>query len=128
MRAGQSELEIALMLGTAIAELGGQLSFETIVQSGPNSALPHLQPTSRRLAAGDFVLLDFGAAFEGYKADTTRMAVVGEPTAKQREIHQLVLAGHDAAIAAVRARARTGDIDAAARAVIEAGGYGKEFF
>jgi Xaa-Pro aminopeptidase/Xaa-Pro dipeptidase len=56
------------------------------------------------------------------------MAVVGEPTAKQREIHELVLAAHDAAIAAVRAGVATGDVDAAARTVIEAGGYGKEFF
>jgi Xaa-Pro aminopeptidase/Xaa-Pro dipeptidase len=77
--------------------------------------------------AGDYVLLDFGAAFDGYRADTTRMAVVGEPSARHREIHQLVLAGHDAAIDAVRAGVTTGDVDAAARRVIEAGGYGKEF-
>ena len=128
LRAGMSEVDVGLLMGSAIGELGGRLSFPTLVQSGPNSSLPHWEPSARKLAAGDLVLLDFGAAFGGYKADSTRMAIVGEPSAKQREIHDLVLAGHDAAIAAVRPGATTGDVDAAARRVIEAGGYGEQFF
>ena len=128
LRAGLTELEVALMLGTAIGGLGGALSFESLVQSGPNSALPHLRPTGRRLAPGDYVLLDFGAAFEGYKADTTRMGVVGEPSARHREIHQLVLDAHDAAVAAVRPGISAGDVDAAARSVIDDAGYGERFF
>jgi Xaa-Pro dipeptidase len=127
MREGQSEVDVALMIGAAIGELGGTLSFSTLVQSGPNSALPHLQPSSRRLARGDFVLLDFGAAFDGYKADTTRMVVVGEPGPRHLEIHQVVLDAHDAAVEAVRPGVTTGDIDAAARRVIEAAGYGERF-
>jgi Xaa-Pro dipeptidase len=126
--AGQTELEVALMLGTAIGELGGALSFESLVQSGPNSALPHIRPTGRRLAAGDFLLLDFGAAYEGYKADTTRMGVVGSPSPRHSEIHQLVLDAHDAAIEAVHAGIAAGDVDAAARRVIDAAGYGDRFF
>lgn len=90
--------------------------------------MPHVQPSNRKLAEGDFVLLDFGAALDGYNADTTRMGVVGKPSAKHREIHDVVLRGHDAAIDAVRARATTGDVDAAARRVIEAAGYGPQFF
>jgi Xaa-Pro dipeptidase len=128
LRPGQTELEVSMILGAAISEHGGTLSFESLVQSGPNSALPHVRPTSRKLGEGDFVLLDFGAAFEGYKADTTRMAVVGEPTERHREIHQLVLAAHDAAVAAVRAGTTTGSVDAAARQVIEAAGMGELFF
>jgi Xaa-Pro dipeptidase len=127
MRAGQTEIEVALMIGSVISELGGTLSFSSLVQSGPNSALPHAQPSSRKLAPGDFVLLDFGAAFESYKADTTRMAVVGAPSSKDREIYDLVLAAHDAAIEAVRPGVTTGDVDAAARRVIDAGGYGERF-
>jgi Xaa-Pro aminopeptidase len=125
---GQTELEVSVLIGAAIGELGGTLSFESLVQSGPNSALPHMHPTSRRLGTGDFVLLDFGAAFEGYRADTTRMAVVGEPTDRHNEIHGLVLAAHDAAIAAVRAGTTTGAVDAAARKVIDAAGMGDRFF
>jgi Xaa-Pro dipeptidase len=128
LRAGRSELEIAVALGGSIGAAGGTLAFETLVLSGPNSALPHGRPSGRRLASGDLVLLDFGAASEGYRADTTRVAVVGEPNARQREIHGLVLAAHDAAIDAVRAGATTGEVDSAARGVIEAAGLGDRFF
>ena len=128
LRAGQSEVDAAFMIGSVIGELGGALAFPSLVQSGPNSALPHLEPSNRKLARGDLVLLDFGAAFAGYKADTTRMAVVGEPNPKQREIHKVVLEAHDAAIAAVRPGVTTGDVDAAARRVIDAAGYGENFF
>src|SRR5947207_2995877 len=91
LRAGQTEADVAFVIGSVIGELGGTLAFPSLVQSGPNSALPHLEPSNRKLDDGDLVLLDFGAAFAGYKADTTRIAVVGEPSAKQREIHRIVL-------------------------------------
>jgi Xaa-Pro aminopeptidase len=128
VRAGHSEVAVAEMLAGLIAELGGSLSFETLVQSGPNSAMPHARPSSRKLEPGDFLLLDFGAAFDGYKADSTRMGVVGEPSDRHAEIHQLVLDAHDAAIEAVRPGITTGDVDAAARRVIDAAGYGDRFF
>ncbi len=128
LRPGQTELEVSVLIGAAIGESGGTLSFESLVQSGPNSALPHVRPTSRKLGEGDFVLLDFGATFEGYRADTTRMAVIGEPSERHREIHALVLAAHDAAVAAVRAGTTAGSVDAAARQVIEAAGMGELFF
>src|SRR3989475_507475 len=122
LRGGQSELEVVVALGAAIGAAGGTLAFETIVLSGPNSALPHGRPSGRVLEAGDFVLLDFGAAYEGYKSDTTRVGVVGDPTERQREVHAIVLAAHDAAIASVKAGTTTGAVDAAARKVIEAAG------
>jgi len=128
LRAGTTEIAVAEMLAGVIAELGGTLSFETLVQSGPNSAMPHARPSTRKLAPGDFVLLDFGAQLEGYKADSTRMGVVGEPADRHVEIHQLVLDAHDAAIDAVRPGVTTGDVDAAARRVIDAAGHGDRFF
>ncbi|HEV2014456.1 MAG TPA: M24 family metallopeptidase, partial [Candidatus Dormibacteraeota bacterium] len=128
LRPGRTELEVSVLIGAAIGAHGGTLSFESLVQAGPNSALPHMRPTGRKLGAGDFVLLDFGAAFDGYKADTTRMAVVGEPGERHAEIHRLVLAAHDAAIAAVRAGTTAGAVDAAARHVIDAAGMGDRFF
>ena len=128
LRGGQSELEVAVALGAAIGSAGGTLAFETIVLSGPNSALPHGHPSGRRLEAGDIVLLDFGAAYNGYRADTTRVAVVGEPDERLREIHRIVLAAHHAAIAAVTAGATTGAVDSAAREVIDAAGLGDRFF
>lgn len=128
MRPGQSELAVAVGIGAAIGAEGASLAFETLVQSGPNSAVPHHRPSARKLEAGDLVLLDFGAAFEGYRGDTTRMAVVGAPSARQLEIHRVVLEAHDAAIRATRAGVTTGVVDAAARAVIEAAGLGDRFF
>ena len=128
MREGQTELAIAVSVGAAIAAHGATPSFETLVQSGPNSAVPHHRPSARVLKAGELLLLDFGAAVDGYRADTTRMAVAGEPSARQLEIHRLVLEAHDAAIAAVRAGVTTGAVDAAARKVITDAGLGDHFF
>ncbi|HEX6347884.1 MAG TPA: Xaa-Pro peptidase family protein [Candidatus Dormibacteraeota bacterium] len=127
MRPGQTEIEVGMALAGLMGAEGAKPAFESIVQSGPNSAQPHLRPTARRLQAGDLVLLDFGAAWEGYRADTTRMAVVGEPDARQRELHQVVLDAHDAAITRVRPGVTTGEVDAAAREVIERAGQGAYF-
>jgi Xaa-Pro dipeptidase len=128
IKVGQSELEVADMLASAIMAEGATLSFESSVQFGPNSSLPHHKPADRRLAAGDLVLLDFGASYDRYRADTTRMAVAGEPDEKQLEIHRTVLRAHDAAIAAAKAGVTAGDVDAAARDVIERSGMGEHFF
>jgi Xaa-Pro dipeptidase len=127
LRPGRSELEVAAAIEHAIAAAGARPSFDTIVQSGPNSAQPHLRPGDRRLAAGDLVLLDFGAASGGYRADTTRTMVMSQPDARQREVHALVLAAHDAAVAAVRPGAAVGEVDEAARAVIRDGGLADAF-
>jgi Xaa-Pro aminopeptidase len=128
LHGGQTELEVAIAISASISAAGGTLAFDTLVLSGHNSALPHGRPSGQHLGQGELVLLDFGAAYEGYCADTTRVAVVGAPTARQREIHGLVLAAHDAAIDVVRAGATTGDVDAAARKVIEDAGLGDRFF
>jgi Xaa-Pro aminopeptidase len=125
---GISELEVAMWLSAAITTRGATLSFEPSVQSGANSAVPHHRSSTRKPVAGDLMLLDFGAAFEGYNADVTRMAVVGAPSPRQLEIHALVLRAHDAAIAAVRAGTTAGAVDAAAREVIVAAGLGDRFF
>ena len=125
---GISELEVALKLGAAIGARGATPAFDASVQAGPNSAMPHHHPSGRKLASGDLVLLDFGASFEGYHADTTRMALVGVPGARQLEIHALVLRAHDAAIDAVRSGTTAGAVDAAARDVIAAARLGDRFF
>lgn len=124
---GLSELEIAAAIELHLAAAGVRPSFDTMVQSGPNSAQPHLRAGDRRLQPGDLVLIDFGADYDGYKADTTRMAVVGEPDTRQREAFELVLAAHDAAIGAVRPGATAGQVDEAARSVLRAGGLGERF-
>lgn len=127
LRRGQTELEVATGIAALIGARGGTLSFDTIVQTGPNSAEPHARPGARRLELGDLVLLDFGAAWHGYCADITRMAVAGRPDSRQREVHGVVLAARDAALAAVRPGVTAGEVDRAARRLIEEAGYGDAF-
>jgi len=115
------------MITAAISGAGGTLAFEPLVQFGHHSAVPHHRPADVRLAPGDLVLLDFGAAVDGYCADTTRMAVAGEPGPLEKEIHGVVLQAHDAAIEAVRAGVTVGSVDAAARQVIEERHHGEHF-
>jgi Xaa-Pro dipeptidase len=124
---GMTELQVATRLNALINETGSGLAFGSLVQAGPNSALPHLPPSKRALALGDLVLLDFGARHRGYNADTTRMAVVGEPDEQQRRVHQAVLDAHDRAIGVIRAGATCGEVDAAARASLEQAGFAKRF-
>lgn len=119
IRPGQTELEVATMIAAAVSAHGGTLAFDSLVQFGPHSALPHHHPSNRVLREGELVLLDFGAACEGYHADTTRVAVAGQPTDYQVQIHQAVLDAHDAAIGAIRGGVTSGAVDSAARAVFE---------
>ena len=127
LRPGQTEREVATRINALINGTGSGLAFGSLVQAGPNSALPHLPPGERPLTAGDLVLLDFGARHRGYNADTTRMAVVGPPDERQRGVHQAVLDAHDRAIESIRAGVTCGEVDAAARRSLEKAGYGDRF-
>jgi Xaa-Pro aminopeptidase len=98
-----------------------------IVASGPNGAFPHHHSGSRRLQAGDAVVIDIGGRLEGYSSDITRMAFVGEPTDRYREIHAIVEQALQAGLAAARPGAVAADVDRASRSVIEAAGYGEYF-
>ena len=128
IRVGMTEAEIARRIDSMIEEAGARPSFSTIVLSGPNSALPHGVPGPRRLVPGDLVLIDFGAAHEGYCADTTRVAVVGDPDERQREMHDLVARAQRQAVATIRAGVTVGAVDAAARDIISDAGHGPLFF
>jgi Xaa-Pro dipeptidase len=127
VRIGMSEREIASRLTALVQELGAGGAFTPLVQSGPNSALPHLGPTDRRLGRGDLLLLDFGARHRGYNADTTRMAVAGEADQEQLKVHRAVLDAHDRAIEKIREGVTSGEVDAAARKSLEKAGYGDRF-
>lgn len=128
LRAGLTEREVALELEVFMRRGGSEgVAFDPIVASGPNSALPHAKVTSRELAPGDFVKMDFGARVGGYCADMTRTVVLGTADDRQREIYDAVHAANMAGIEAVRAGLPGKDIDAAARAVIVERGFGDAF-
>mgnify|MGYP001811163871 CR=1 FL=1 len=104
-----------------------QLPFQPIVSGGPNSANPHAVPSDRPLQKGDLLVIDWGAAYESYYSDLTRTFVLGQPDEEQLRIARLVENANAAGRAVARPGLRAGDVDAAARAVIEEGGYGQFF-
>ena len=128
LRPGRTEREVGRELEALMLDHGADgVSFETIVASGPNSAIPHHRPTDAVLAAGDFVKIDFGALVGGYHSDMTRTFVLGKAADWQREIYELVSAAQRAGRAALRAGASLADVDAAARDVIADAGHGEHF-
>lgn len=125
---GQSEREIADRLGQLLREEGSdEDAFPALVQSGPNSALPHGSPSARTLAEGEALLIDYGGRTGGYPADITRTYALGTPTDALVRIFEVVSAANRAAIAATKPGAEMQAVDRAARQVIEAAGYGKYF-
>jgi Xaa-Pro dipeptidase len=125
---GVTEREVADVWEQRMRAAGSEgVSFTTIVASGPNSANPHHTTGDRRLQPGDLVILDGGARIGGYMSDITRTVAVGEPGTEARRIYETVLQANRAGIAAVQGGASGAAIDAAARGVIDAAGYGQHF-
>lgn len=128
IRPGRSEADVGRDLDALMLDHGAQeRSFETIVASGPNSAVPHHRPTGRELETGDFVKIDFGATHGGYHSDMTRTMVLGPPADWQREIYELVADAQRLGREALRIGADVQKVDKAARDRIEDAGYGEEF-
>jgi len=121
---GRTEREIALRLENLMRELGADdRAFDTIVASGPNSAIPHHDPTSRRVERGDFLKTDFGALVDGYRADCTRTVVVGEASDWQREIYTAVREAQAAGVKALLPGAPLAEIDALVRENLAQSGW-----
>jgi len=128
IKVGRSEKEIALELEFFMRKRGAcALSFETICASGVRSAMPHGVASDKKIENGDFVTLDFGCIIDGYCSDMTRTVVVGEASEKQREVYNIVLDAQKAALQILKEGVLCSDGDKAARDVIDAAGYGKEF-
>ena len=99
----------------------------TIVGAGPNGAFPHHQTGETVLKSGDAIVMDIGAGMEGYSSDITRMAVMGTAPEGYDEIHAIVNAAVEAALAAAKPGVRAHVVDDAARGVITEAGYGAFF-
>jgi Xaa-Pro aminopeptidase len=128
VEAGRTEQDVAAGIDAAIREAGFERSaFETIVASGPNSALPHARPTFRTLQPGDGVVLDFGGVYDGYCVDLTRTVQLAPPTDEFGRLFDGVRAAHDAAIRAVAPGVSASSIDQAARQVLERYGLAEHF-
>jgi len=129
IRLGMTELELASELTLQLLRAGSEteLPFSPIVASGPNTALPHAVPTARTLQAGDLLILDWGATVDGYISDLTRTFALDRLEAEWKRIHAIVVDANAAGRAAAGPGVACRTVDAAARSVIEAAGYGPAF-
>ncbi len=125
---GLTESEFAAELDATMRHLGADdLSFETIVASGPNGARPHHTPSDRQIAQGDLVVIDFGALVDGYHSDMTRTLGVGTLDEERRHMLDVVLASQAAGVAAVTSGVDCATVDKACRDLIEEAGMGDAF-
>lgn len=129
IKAGVTERQIASELTIQLLRAGSdsEMPFSPIVSGGPNSANPHATPTDRPLQEGDLLVIDWGASYQGYFSDITRTFAIGKIEPEFEHIYQLVLEANAAGRAACMPENRAGDVDQAARKVIEDGGYGPYF-
>lgn len=125
--AGRKETDVAADLARLLREHGHEQVDFTVVGSGPNGANPHHEAGDRVIEEGDAVVLDFGGLMDGYGSDTTRTVCVGEPSARLREVHEVVRVAQQAGVDAVRPGVACQEVDRAARAVITDAGYGEQF-
>lgn len=126
-----SEVDFARTLDEEIRRLGAEdISFETIVASGPNGSRPHHTPGPRQIEPGDLVVIDFGALVDGYHSDMTRTVPVGGAdalTPEQRRMLAVVTEAQAAGVAAVKAGEPAASVDSACRAVIADAGWSDAF-
>ena len=128
IRVGMTEKEIAWRMEVAMREFGADnISFETIVASGPNGAMAHHRADDTFIQAGEPIVIDMGAKVNGYCSDITRTVVVGEPDEAFHKIYNIVLGAQLTAINTVRPGLTGQECDTLSRDVISEAGYGENF-
>jgi len=131
---GRSEVELSREIRERLVTEGHELAEFAIVGSGPNSASPHHEPTDRLIRAGEPLVLDIGGTLDGYTSDTTRTIWVGGgdpatgPEPDFTRLYAVLREAQAAASAAVRPGIACAELDATARSIIAAAGYGPQFF
>ena len=129
IKVGMTERELSSELVVQLLKHGSEpeMPFSPIVSGGPNAANPHASPSDRKLQIGDMLIVDWGAAYDGYISDLTRTFAVGDVDDEFEKIHKIVQEANAAGRAAGKPGVHCANVDIAARTVIEKAGYG-EFF
>ncbi len=129
IRKGITERQLASELTYQLLRHGSDatLPFSPIVAFGANSASPHAFQTDKALIPGDIIVIDWGANVDGYYSDLTRTFCLGEPDEEFVHIAEVVARANEAARARVAPQVTAGQVDLAARKVIEEAGYGVYF-
>jgi Xaa-Pro aminopeptidase len=125
---GRTERDLATTLEFEMRRRGAaRASFDPIVAGGPHGALPHASPRDTEVAAGQLVVVDWGAQLDGYCSDCTRTLAAGLVTGRGAEVYQVVLEAQLVGLQATAPGASGREIDAVARQTIDAAGYGERF-
>ncbi len=125
---GRTERDVALELEIAMRRRGAEgASFAPIVAAGPHGALPHATPRDVPIPADTLVVVDWGAQKDGYASDCTRTVATGDVDPRDREVYDVVLRAQLEALAAVGPGPLGREVDAVARAVIDAAGHAEHF-
>lgn len=128
IKAGMRENEVRDMLEAEMRNQGiTSPSFDTIIGSGLNSALPHYTAGDKVLNEGDSIVIDFGGVYQGYCSDMTRTVMLGKATNEYKEVYEIVKEAQKRAVEAVKPGMKASAIDAAARSYIAEKGYGDYF-
>ena len=129
IKIGMTEKELSSELVMQLLKHGSEseIPFAPIVSAGPNSANPHASPTERKLQAGDLLVVDWSATYDGYISDLTRTFAVGEVNDEYKKIHKIVQEANAAGRAAGKPGVPCANVDKATRDVIEKSGYGNYF-
>ena len=128
IKPGVTEREIGLCLDYYMLKNGAEaLSFETIALTGAKTSLPHGVPDDNEVKSGSFVLMDYGAAYDGYHSDMTRTVCVGKPSEKMELIYQTVLKAQLETIKIIKSGVKASELDKTARDIISDAGYRDNF-
>ena len=126
LRPGMTERDLAEVARAAFKAEGAVPEF-TIIGAGANGAFPHHHTGEAIIQPGDAIVCDIGGRKDGYYSDITRMMICGPAPEGYEAVHAVVDAAVQAALAAIRPGVTARSVDAAARGVIEAAGYGPWF-
>jgi len=128
IKIGMTEKEVAAELMVGLFKGGSEaLPFDPLVQTGATGATPHAGPGERKIAAGDLLIIDFGARVDGYASDLTRTFAVGAINDKARQVYALVQQANAAARQAARPGLTGEALDRVARTIIDEADYGEYF-
>jgi len=128
VKPGRTEKEMAAYLEYTMVKKGADKpSFDTIFGSGPNGALPHMFPTMKEIQEGEFIVIDFGAKYQGYCSDITRTIALGEPTDEMVKVYEIVQKAQAESEKIASSSLSGKEIDSVARDIINQAGYGDYF-
>jgi Xaa-Pro dipeptidase len=128
VKPGVHEYEVAAEAEYAMRSKGSEgTAFETIVASGTRAAYPHGICSDRIICEGEFVIIDLGATYQGYKCDITRTVIAGTPKKEQNKVFDVVLEAQKAGVMSIHAGVTAKDADTTVREIIDKAGYGENF-